>query len=70
MKTLLETISGPAISIDISEIAVIEMHGQRDSGAGFVNAHITLKSGATIQAQMTEENYDQLLLDWNQPEAP
>jgi len=42
------------------------MYGQRDSKAGYVTAKITTKSGVVINADMTPENYDKLLEDWNQ----
>lgn len=65
MKVKLNTISGPSISIDLNEIALIEMHGKVDSKAGFVTAKITTKSGAIVNAPMTPEDYIKLLEDWN-----
>lgn len=65
MKALLNTIDGPKINIDLSEVASIEQYGQRDSIAGYVNVKLTLKSGIIINANMTPENYDQLVIDWN-----
>lgn len=67
MKSKLVTIEGPEINIDLSEIAMLEMYGQRDSGAGWVVAKITLKSGLTLDPKMSPEEYDKLVLGWNPP---
>lgn len=65
MRKTLKTIDGPAVSIDLAEVALIEQYGQRTSVSGWVNIKLTLRSGATIEPKMTPQDYDQLILDWN-----
>lgn len=65
MRKTLTTVEGPVVSVDLSEVALIEQYGQRGSMSGWVNVKITLKSGTAIEPKMPPQDYDQLLLDWN-----
>lgn len=70
LKIKLKTVTPPEISVDLEQIALIELHGQRDSSSGSITAVLTLRSGAIISALMLPEDYDKLLLDWNPPVTP
>lgn len=64
MKTAIKVIEGPQINIDLSDVTMIEMYGQRDSEAGWVHVKLTIRSGAVVSTKMTPASYDQLLIDW------
>jgi hypothetical protein len=55
---------GPAISLDLADISVIEEFGDRNSNAGWVRASITLKYGKVIDIKLGITDMKQLVLDW------
>jgi hypothetical protein len=55
---------GPVVDVDLSEVAVVNMYGQRTSEAGWVEVNLVLKSGVQISVKMTPDDYDVLLSDW------
>lgn len=65
MKANIKTLDGPKINLDLTEIALIEQFGQRDSGAGWLQVKITMKSGVSVDTRMPVEDYDKLIVDWN-----
>lgn len=65
MRTKLKNVDGPEIHIDLNDISLIEMFGQRDSKAGWVQVKITLKSGQNVEIKMQVIDYDELLQAWN-----
>lgn len=68
MKTAIKTHFahvGPEINIDLADVMRIEMHGQRESQAGWVTTKITTRSEPqAIEARMAPEDHDQLVTDW------
>lgn len=70
MKSSLKSIDGPQVSLDLNDVSMIEQFGQRDSGAGWLQIKLTLKSGRIIELSMLIAEYDKLLTNWNPPIIP
>ena len=59
---------GPALSIDLDDVSVIEEFGDRNSSAGWVEAVITLRYGKVIKVKLAYSDMDELIADWqNKP---
>lgn len=55
---------GPKVSVDLAEVAMVEEYGQRKSKRQWIEALITLKSGAERRIKMAPRDFDDLILDW------
>lgn len=64
MKTKLQTIDGTDLYIDLADVSMLEMHGQRESKAGWVKIKLTLRSGQVVETKLTPEEYDIIKSKW------
>lgn len=55
---------GPEIHLDLNDVRRMEMHGSRESEAGWVLAKLYLQAGQLIEVKMIPADYDQLVGDW------
>ena len=55
---------GPSINIDLSDVAIIEEYGARDSKGGWVRAVITLRAGKELNIKLSLEDMDDLIATW------
>ena len=55
---------GPALSIDLTDISLIEEYGSRTGKAEWVEAVITLRSGKQVKINLNHADMDDLLDKW------
>ena len=68
MRTKIASIDGPEIHIDLSNVVLIELHGQKSSQAGWVSVRMSMLNGRNVESKMSPADYDLLIEKWITPQ--
>lgn len=69
MRTKLKNLDVSEIHVDLDDVSLIEMRGQKESVAGWVRVLFSMRNGRQVDIKMQVIDYEEVLLLWNPPEA-